>query len=262
MAARNYVLGRGRIFVAKIDADTEKPGPFRYVGNTTEFNLTAETEDLEHTDSDRGINEVDDQVQLSVTRSGTLTMDDIQRQNLALFFFGTADQLAARAEDGAAATRGLRISGDDLTAILEAGPGDADFPSLIYLGDSSMNGVGQPSGDIGDSVFDSRYPLHGILEANLALAGMSGGGAVVLDKDTDWAIADLRRGSIRLIDTAKTYSAVGNAVLTQIDVTYRRAAIMADTLDQVISGGTPFEGAIRFEENNPKARTMTGCCPR
>lgn len=88
MAERNYVLGRGKVYFARF-ASGEIPGAFRYVGNTPEVNLTVETEQLDHIDQGSGVNKVDVSVPLSVTRSGTMVMDDIQPDNLALFFLGS-----------------------------------------------------------------------------------------------------------------------------------------------------------------------------
>ncbi len=96
----DYVLGRGKVYFARFTSG-QTPGPFRYVGNTPEFNLTIESETLDHFSSDEGIREKDDSVALEVTRSGTLIMDDINKDNIALFFFGstqTVTTVAAAAQ--------------------------------------------------------------------------------------------------------------------------------------------------------------------
>jgi len=60
------------------------------MGNTPEFNLTIDQETLDHFSSDFGIREKDDSVPLEVNRTGTMICDDINKENVALFFFGTA----------------------------------------------------------------------------------------------------------------------------------------------------------------------------
>lgn len=98
MAAKNYTLGRGELYFAPFTQGTtlaEKGEA--YLGNTPEFSLTVESEDLDHFSSDRGIREKDDSVQLEVTRSGSFTADDIDRMKLALFFFGSESVLAQSA---------------------------------------------------------------------------------------------------------------------------------------------------------------------
>lgn len=85
----NYTLGRGEIWFARFSAGTT-PGGFRYLGNTPELNLTIEAETLDHYNSDAGIREKDDSVPLEVNRTGSLVTDNIDPENVALFFFGTA----------------------------------------------------------------------------------------------------------------------------------------------------------------------------
>lgn len=99
MADPNYTLGRGKVYFARF-VTGQTPGPFRYIGNTPEFNLTIESETLDHFSSDEGIREKDDSVPLEVTRTGTLVCDDIQAENVAMFFFGTADVLTTVAATG------------------------------------------------------------------------------------------------------------------------------------------------------------------
>lgn len=96
----NYTLGRGKVYFAQFTTG-QVPGPFRYIGNTPEFNLTIESETLDHFSSDEGIREKDDSVALEVTRTGSLICDDINPENVALFFFGstqTLTQIAAAAQ--------------------------------------------------------------------------------------------------------------------------------------------------------------------
>jgi hypothetical protein len=89
----NYTLGRGKVYFANYLAGTTSPDAFRYIGNTPEFSMTIESDKLDHTNSDEGINEVDDSVPLSVTRSSSLVCDDIQAENVAMFFYGSTSVL-------------------------------------------------------------------------------------------------------------------------------------------------------------------------
>lgn len=88
MPNKQYVLGRGKVFFARFGTGTLEPDGFRYIGNTPEFNLTIESEELDHYDSDQGIREKDDSVPLEVNRTGSLITDNIIPENVALFFFG------------------------------------------------------------------------------------------------------------------------------------------------------------------------------
>jgi len=86
---KQYVLGRGRVHFARFLPGTTTPDGFRYIGNTPEFSMNIESEELDHYDSDDGIREKDDSVPLEVNRTGSLITDNIVPENVALFFFGS-----------------------------------------------------------------------------------------------------------------------------------------------------------------------------
>ena len=93
LGGKNYTLGRGRVFFDRFPANSvvsalTKGSGERYLGNTPEFSMTSESEDLEHYDSDSGVRVKDSAVQLSLNRSGSFTCDNISAENLALYFLG------------------------------------------------------------------------------------------------------------------------------------------------------------------------------
>lgn len=92
---QNYTLGRGMIYFAKFLPGTTSPGGERYLGNTPEFSLTIESENLDHYSSDAGIREKDDSVLLQTDRTGALTTDSINPDNLALFYLGSKSIVTA-----------------------------------------------------------------------------------------------------------------------------------------------------------------------
>ena len=93
MADNNYTLGRGKVYFSRFKTGTQTPEGFRYIGNTPEFNLNIEQDTLDHYNSDEGIREKDDSVPLEVNRTGSLITDNIDPENVALFFFGSASAL-------------------------------------------------------------------------------------------------------------------------------------------------------------------------
>lgn len=100
--SQNYTLGRGKVSFSRFKPGTRVPAGFKYIGNTPEFSLTIESENLDHFSSDEGIREKDDSVPLEVTRTGSLTTDSIRPENVSYFFFGTKDtvvQMAVPAQD-------------------------------------------------------------------------------------------------------------------------------------------------------------------
>jgi hypothetical protein len=92
--ARNLALGKGELHFAPFASGTQVAGGYRFLGNCPEFTLTIDDEQLDHYSSTSGVREKDDQVTLEVSRSGSITCDDVQAKNLALFFLGTAATLS------------------------------------------------------------------------------------------------------------------------------------------------------------------------
>jgi hypothetical protein len=97
MAMGNQTLGRGKLYFSLFKTGTYTPAGFRWLGNTPEFNLTIDNQKLEHFSSDAGIRVKDKSIILETTQTGSLVCDDIQLENLALFFFGSAAALAQTA---------------------------------------------------------------------------------------------------------------------------------------------------------------------
>lgn len=85
----NYVVSKGELHFSLFRPGTEVPSGFRFLGNAPEFNLSIENETLDHYSSTRGIREKDASIVLETNASGSLVLDDIQIENLALFFFGS-----------------------------------------------------------------------------------------------------------------------------------------------------------------------------
>lgn len=94
MAEKNLTLGRGELWFAKYLPNTQTPGGERYIGNSPEFSATIESEALDHFDSDHGVNEKDDSIPLSTNRTGSFVTDNIDPENVALFFFGEKSTLS------------------------------------------------------------------------------------------------------------------------------------------------------------------------
>lgn len=88
-ATKQHTYGSGEISFARFLPNTQTPGAFRYLGNTPEFTLSAEQETLDHMDTDHGIRYRDDSVVTSQTMGGNIVTDNINQENVALFFTGS-----------------------------------------------------------------------------------------------------------------------------------------------------------------------------
>lgn len=89
----NYTIGRGRVYFAKYLPGTKTPGAERYLGNTPDFKIAITSETLEHFSSEAGIKEVDEAATLKTTRKVTLKTDNIDPENVALYFLGEASKV-------------------------------------------------------------------------------------------------------------------------------------------------------------------------
>ncbi len=90
----NQTLGRGKVYVSTFLSGTHTPAAWRYIGNSPSFNLSVNQSKLDHFSSDAGVRVKDKSVVLQVDITGNLVLDDINNENLALFFFGSQSVLA------------------------------------------------------------------------------------------------------------------------------------------------------------------------
>lgn len=100
--ANNYVLGRGKVFFDRFAPGTlvSEKGE-RFFGNCPEFSTSASADTLDHYSSTGGMKVKDASVDLQINRTGTFTCDNINGQNVALFFSGTATDVVQAASTGA-----------------------------------------------------------------------------------------------------------------------------------------------------------------
>lgn len=96
---KNYTLGAGKLYFDRMDADGNLTGEF-YIGNTT--SLTGSTDETreEHFSSDEASRDKDASVVTQSDQTVGFTTDDIQPENLAMLWKGTAEQLAVSAATG------------------------------------------------------------------------------------------------------------------------------------------------------------------
>lgn len=210
----NYTLGRGELYFARRDPTTGLLKGERYLGNTPEFNLTFESEDLEHFSSDRGIKELDKSVILQITRSGSLITDNINPENVALFFFGSTDAL----------TVAQTTVTDELIA---ATTGGIEIGMFYQLGMTPNNPTGARK---------VIYPGA----SGTAFAAKKGSTALVAGTDF---VFNAEKGRVEFLE--------GGAVAegdTTVKVTYTTSA---STKSRIISGSSPVDGALRFIAFNP-----------
>lgn len=91
---RDYVLGRGRVYLASLSASTGLPDAngFRDLGNAPEFNITVDTEDLRHQNSRDCIKFTDKRFVISQEVGLSFQLDETRNfQNLSDFLSGSTE---------------------------------------------------------------------------------------------------------------------------------------------------------------------------
>lgn len=269
---QNYSLGRGQLLFARFLDDTQVPGGFRYVGNTPEFNLTIESEELQHFSSDGGIREEDDSVPLDVTRSGTFTTDSVKPENISYFFFGeeslesivgasVVDELIENVALGSTYQLGLTeddplgnrmisnvvVNGDESVAASKAltfsGPGTEDdtvtIDAVVYRLRDSGNLAQANDVLIGGSASETAYNLGQAINAG------AGEGVLYYTGTAEHASVSAAVAAAVVTVTAKVAGAAGNSIAISESGTNTSWAGAATAL----SGGSDESGAITAAGN-------------
>lgn len=107
-----YTIGRGRLFISKLKASGFPDGRWRDLGNVPSFSLNISSEDLEHTSSRSGLRTTDRKIVISQDVGFSLTMEEVNLDNLALYLSGDQDAIAQGV---------LAITGDKNLAVVEKG---------------------------------------------------------------------------------------------------------------------------------------------
>lgn len=101
--SQNLVVPKGRVLIDLFDADGNPQG-MRYLGKSSGFELGVESENLEYIDAEAGLNEKFEDRTIQVTRTFTVTVNNINPLNEALFLVAdvsksstTADSVTAEA---------------------------------------------------------------------------------------------------------------------------------------------------------------------
>jgi Bacterial Ig-like domain (group 1). len=97
----NYVVGRGTVYFDKFQQGSNRKTGEMYFGNTPEFTINTDSETLDHYSSDHGMRVMDASVLLEASQGGTFTCDNINADNLALWFLGDVETSAQTQQTGA-----------------------------------------------------------------------------------------------------------------------------------------------------------------
>lgn len=103
--ARDYLLGRACVFLSELDSVTGLPTCYRPVGNTPALSVSVDIEELTHRASHCkafGGAVIDRRLIIQQTLNLSMTLEEINHENTAIFFQGTTENPANPAVAGIA----------------------------------------------------------------------------------------------------------------------------------------------------------------
>ena len=223
--SNNLVLGRGRLRFDLLDKNKVPQGE-RYLGNTPELTVTQDVTTLDHFASDYGVKEMDEQMTLQNTRSGSFTCDNISMENVSIFFGGEY-------------RKDVMSTASDVKEILNKG-------NPVRRGRTYQLGV------------DEDYPqgLGGVQASSFVIMYAAAGVSISLG---DGDISSIS-GLTTLPPANYEFDPATGEVYTEIDapdmanpiqlvVQYNR---LAQSQEMIISSDDETRGALRFISDNPK----------
>lgn len=84
----NYYVGKGQVFLSKLDPITNLPLVWRHIGNSNMLEIDVKTTKIQHQSSQQALARSDDEASIKQDATMTVTCDELSAENLALFFSG------------------------------------------------------------------------------------------------------------------------------------------------------------------------------
>ena len=257
----------GRIYFDQFTAAGVKTGE-RYLGSTPGFTVSIATDKIQSYGAEDGMQELDDETQVKITRTGKLTVRQISMKNLGLFLAG---------EVGVALQSGGSVTNEAIDVLADryyqlgstvANPSGVRSVSAVTLTTATVAAAATSAAYVvGDQVKPASSPLY-IYQCTTA--GTSGGsaptwpttvGATVTDGtvvwenigiivpvlDTDYTF-DAEMARFYVLPTARvsaTYSVSWRAA-------YTKSAVSREQI--LTSGFANTSGALRFIAANAKGK--------
>lgn len=178
-----YYSGQGVVLVGTRDAQG-RPQGLRPVGNVSALKISVDTSTLEHLESQSGVRAIDMRITTSVKANLSMTLENFDRQNLALAFRGDGVLVAAGNVTGQASTfwgglvmplghvkvSAVVVKKGTTTLVARSGSGNWDYDvnyeagSLYFNGDAATHATaGLADGDA--LTIDYAYAAQARLEA-------------------------------------------------------------------------------------------------
>lgn len=201
---------------------------FRYLGASKELNLTQENETLEHKSSECGFNRTDEEIITSSKLTGSLTIDNLNSENLAMFFAGDVANV-------------VQVAATGKTEIIQV------FPALGYrLGVTKEN----PNGVFAATI----TKIEVFASKNDAENGNNPTGTMVADKDYEF---NPEMAYLMIGDTSSTTLVPEAGAFIKVTYDLKNAK-----RDVIISKGQSIVGELLFRGCNARGENRQYWLPR
>lgn len=270
---QSYKVGRGSLLFALRNDDGSYDG-YRRLGNAPGFTVNIESENLTHESSETGLAERDLDIPLRITRSGTITIDNLNAENLGIFLGATVEDLSQTSTSvtneavssikperayqlgGLVGVRGISGVSVDVNATARANStayavGDIYAPATpnnhIYICTvAGTSDAAPPTFTTNGSTFtDGTATFKDIGTISPLVSG------------TDYLI-DLDLGLLSIPATGKLATAYANAAAAVTDLSLWSIDLHVDytrparTIQQIATGsGATIRGRLKFVSANP-----------
>lgn len=255
----------GKLYFDLFDANLAKTGE-RYLGLTPGFTISIASEKIQSYSAETGLQQLDDETLVKITRTGKMTVRQISMENLGMFLAG---QAATAAQASASVTNeAISILADRYYQLgaLTANPSGVRSVSAVTITTAAVSAAATSTAyAVGDQVKQASSPTH-IYQCTTA--GTSGGsaptwpttigatvtdgtavwtciGIITLVEDTDYSV-DLTMGRIYILPTARISGTYAVSALAA----YTKSAVSREQL--LTSGVADVYGALRFIASNAK----------
>jgi len=255
----------GKLYFDLFDANLAKTGE-RYLGLTPGFTISIASEKIQSYSAETGLQQLDDETLVKITRTGKMTVRQISMENLGMFLAG---QAATAAQASASVTNeAISILADRYYQLgaLTANPSGVRSVSAVTITTAAVSAAATSTAyAVGDQVKQASSPTH-IYQCTTA--GTSGGsaptwpttigatvtdgtavwtciGIITLVENTDYSV-DLTMGRIYILPTARISGTYAVSALAA----YTKSAVSREQL--LTSGVADVYGALRFIASNAK----------
>lgn len=189
--SHNLTIPRGVALFAQYESGTQNPGAYRDLGNMPEFTLTRATDMLAHYSSRGGTRTKDAEISVNSDITGTVTMDDVNPDNMGFWFMKTPQVVTIASATGETET--ITVSPGGIYQI-----GRSDLAPLGLRGISNL--VVEDEGGAGDTYdLTDDYTLDG----DNGLLTITSGGAIAADTSVDLTY-DVAASTYKQIETGDT----------------------------------------------------------